>query len=137
MNKIEKRIKLANEAKDLITEFRKEESILGENVLKGISVSEDGSIIYVDDLYEGLEEYDLDCISSIFRAAIEGFGPCGPRFFEAIDMSIADIEYDYKNKKKSREEFINYVGSLYYAQYRCEEIYNRLKEIDEEAEELM
>ena len=137
MNKIEKRIKLANEAKDLIIEYRKEESILGENVLKSISVSEDGSIIYVDDLYEGLEEYDLDCISSIFRADIEGFGPCGPRFFEAIDMSIADIEYDYKNKNKSREEFINYVGSLYYTQYRCEEIYNRLKEIAKEAEELM
>lgn len=137
MNKIEKRIKLANEAKDLIIEYRNEESILGENVLKSISISEDGSIIYVDDIYDGLEEYNLNCISSIFKINMEGFGPCCARFYEAVDMSISDVEYEYKTKNKSREEFINYVGSLYYAQYRCEEIYNRLKEIDKEAEELI
>ena len=38
-------------------------------------------------------------------------------------------ESNYKNKG-SKEEFINYVGSLYYAKYRCEEIYNRLQDIE-------
>ena len=50
---------------------------------------------------------------------------------EEIDFRIDDIEDDYKNKRK--EEFLNYVGHLYYAKYRCIEIYDRLQGIEDEA----
>ena len=66
MTNLEKRLKLANEAKDLIIEFRAEESRLGENVLEKISISEDGSTIYVTETYDGEKEYVLEEISEIF-----------------------------------------------------------------------
>ena len=60
---------------------------------------------------------------------------CSPSFYECLDHTKAELEYDYK--KKSKDEFINYVGKLYYAEYRCEEIYKRLQEIEDEASELL
>ena len=135
MTKLEKRLKLANEAKNLIIEFRNEESRLGENVLEDISISEDGSIIYVTDMYDGDEEYALEEISSIFTAEMRGWGPCSAQLCEAIDMAKAEVEYEYKNMKK--DDYIQYVGGLFYMEQRCEEIYVRLKEREKEAEGLI
>ena len=135
MTNLEKRLKLANEAKDLIIEFRNEEARLGENVLEKISVSEDGSIIYVTDTYKGEEEYALEEISSIFTTEMRGWGPCSAQLCEAIDMAKAEVEYEYKNMKK--DDYIQYVGGLFYMEQRCEEIYVRLKEIEKEAEGLI
>ena len=135
MTKLEKRLKLANEAKNLIIEFRNEESRLGENVLEDISISEDGSIIYVTDMYDGDEEYALEEISSIFTAEMRGWGPCSAQLCEAIDMAKAEVEYEYKNMKK--DDYIQYVGGLFYIEQRFEEIYVRLKEIEKEAEGLI
>ena len=47
---------------------------------------------------------------------------------EDINFIIDDIENDYK--EKSKEEFIKYVGNIYYTKYRCQEIYERLQEIE-------
>lgn len=74
MTNLEKRLKLANEAKDLIIEFRAEESRLGENVLEKISVSEDGSSIYVTETYDGEKEYALEEISEMFITEMRGWG---------------------------------------------------------------
>ena len=60
---------------------------------------------------------------------------CSPSFYECLD-NIKD-ELGSKYKKKSKDEFINYVGKLYYAEYRCSEIYERLKDIENEASELL
>ena len=46
---------------------------------------------------------------------------CSPSFYECLD-NIKD-ELGSKYKKKSKDEFISYVGKLYYAEYRCAEIY--------------
>ena len=51
-----------------------------------------------------------------------------------MGLALANLEYDFK--KFSKEEFKEYVGNLKYAEYRCEEIYKRLEEIEEEASEL-
>lgn len=74
MTNLEKRLKLANEAKDLIIEFRAEESRLGENVLEKISVSEYGSSIYVTETYDGEKEYALEEISEMFITEMRGWG---------------------------------------------------------------
>ena len=52
-------------------------------------------------------------------------------------MKIEEI-IKFKNEinKYSKEEFKEYVGSLKYTEYRCEEIYQRLEEIEKEALEL-
>ena len=134
MRKLEKRMKLANEAVELIKEFREEAGILGHNPLKSVTIQEDGEIIEVDDEFEGVEEYCLTDISSVFSTEMRGWGPCSAGFYEAMDLALDDLEDVFK--KSSKEEFKEYVGNLKYAEYRCEEIYKRLEEIEEEASEL-
>ena len=65
---------------------------------------------------------------------MRGYGPCTAGFYEAVSLAEADLEYDFK--RYSKEEFKEYVGNLKYAEYRCEAIYERLEEIEKEAEEL-
>ena len=134
MNRLEKLMKLANEAVELIKEFREEAAILGTNPLRAISIKSDGEIIEVDDEFEGVKDYSIYKISSIFELEMRGYGPCTAGFYEAVSLAEADLEYDFK--RYSKEEFKEYVGNLKYAEYRCEAIYERLEEIEKEAEEL-
>lgn len=134
MTNLDKKLKLANEAKELIIEFREEVARLGENSLEKISVSEDGSTIYVTDRYEGDEEYSLEGISEIFTTEMRGWGPCSAQLCEAISMAQSEAESEYKRMTKA--EYIQYVGGLYYMEQRCEEIYVRLEEIEKEVQEL-
>ena len=130
---LEKQMKLANEAVELIKEFREEAAILGTNPLKAISIKENGEVIEVDDEFEGIKEYSLSEISSIFQAEMIGWGPCSAGFYEAISLAEADLEYDFK--RYSKEEFKEYAGNLKYAEFRCEAIYERLEEIEKEVSE--
>lgn len=134
MKNLEKRLKLANEAKNLIIEYREEVARLGENSLEKISVSEDGTIIYVTDRYEGDEEYLLEGISEIFTAEMRGWGTCSALLCETISLLQSDIEIKYK--RMTKDEYIQYVGGLYYMEQRCEEIYVRLEEIEKEVQNL-
>lgn len=134
MNRLEKLMKLANEAVELIKEFREEAAILGTNPLRAISIKNDGEIIEVDDEFEGIKEYSLDKISSIFELEMRGYGPYTAGFYEAVSLAEADLEYDFK--RYSKEEFKEYVGNLKYAEYRCEAIYERLEKIEKEVEDL-
>ena len=134
MSKLEQRMKLAKEATGLIEEFRGEAGTLGHNPLRSVSIKEDGEIIEVDDEFDGVIEYSLTDISSIFILEMRGWGPCSAGFYEAISLAEADLEYDFK--RLSKTEFKEYVGNLKYAEYRCEEIYKRLEEIEKEAEAL-
>ena len=110
---IESRLKLANEAVELIHEFEEIVSEIGISIMREVSINEEKLTI------------------KVYRSIIDGCGPCGGIFEEEIDFRIDDIEDDYKNK--SKEEFLNYVGHLYYAKYRCIEIYDRLQDIEDEA----
>ena len=127
MSKLEQRMKLAKEAAGLIEEFRGEAGTLGHNPLRSVSIKEDGEIIEVDDEFDGVIEYSLTDISSIFTLEMRGWGPCSAGFYEAIEDEF---------KSLSKTEFKEYVGNLKYAEYRCEEIYKRLEEIEREALEL-
>ena len=134
MTNLQKRLKLANEAKELIVEFRNEESRIAEITLEEISISEDGFTIYVEDDINGKMQYELTEISSIFSSEMRGWGPCSASFYESVSIAQSDAGDEYNNMEK--EEFIQYVGGLYYMEYRCEEIYKRLEEIESEAADL-
>ena len=103
MSKLEKIMKLANEAVELIKEFREEAAILGCNPLKSVTIQEDGEIIEVDDEFEGVKEYFLTDISSVFTVEMRGWGPCSSGFYEEIELRLSELEYDFK--KYSKEEF--------------------------------
>lgn len=56
---------------------------------------------------------------------VEGFGPCGSGFYEAIASAKNSLDYEFKNMDK--KEFIKYAGMICYIKPRCEDIYERLK----------
>lgn len=134
MSNATKRIELANEAIELIKEFRNEEAKLGMEMLISVKASEDGKIIIVNNDLEGETEWELSEISSEFARDMEGFAMFGAGLYEEIDELVSGFQYKYGEMDK--EEFIQYVGNIYYIKYRCEEIYNRLKEIEKESEQL-
>lgn len=134
MSNATKRIELANEAIELIKEFRNEEAKLGMEMLISVKASENGKIIIVNNDLEGETEWELSEISSEFARDMEGFAMFGACLYEEIDELVSSFQYKYGEMDK--EEFIQYVGNIYYIKYRCEEIYNRLKEIEKEAEQL-
>ena len=131
MSKLEQRMKLAKEAAGLIEEFRGEAGTLGHNPLRSVSIKEDGEIIEVDDEFDGVIEYSLTEISSVFALEMRGWGPCPAGFYEAMEAALNSLESDFKRYSKE------YVGDLKYTEYRCEEIYKRLEEIECEASKLM
>lgn len=135
MENLKKQMKLAKEAVELIKEFREIASVLGDNFLKSIKIKDDGLTIEVDEEYEGVKDYLLTDISSIFLIEMRGWGPCSAGFYEAISLAESELEYDFK--KYSKEKFKEYVGNLKYAEYRCEEIYLRLEAIEKEASEII
>ena len=136
MTNEEKMIELSNEAKNLIMEFYEDQMVLcgGDNVLEYIKSTEDGRQITVRERDCENTEYDLPCIASTLRYTLRGIGPCGSGFYEALDYAKSEVEDEYKNMDK--DEYIQYVGSLYYLGERAEEIYARLQEIEKEAEEI-
>ena len=127
---IERRLKLANEAVELIHEFEEIVGKIGFSIMREVSINEEKLTIKAIDPNDNDLELELYEVATVYRSIIDGCGPCGG-IFEEIDFRIDDIEDDYKNK--SKEELLNYVGHLYYAKYRCIEIYDRLQDIEDEA----
>lgn len=129
----EKLKSLAEEAASLIKEFD-EVDILSEDLFNEVNVKENGVAISVDDVFEGKAEYPLTKVSSVFDMCMRGWGPEPAGFYDALE----EAKYELKDciEKCSKEEFKKYAGDLAYAEYRCESIYERLKEIEEEAERM-
>ena len=125
---IERRLKLANEAVELIHEFEELIGHIGYSRLRDASINEYELTIVAIDPNNNILELELYEVASVYRHFIDGYGPCGGIFEEDINFIIDDIENDYK--EKSKEEFIKYVGNIYYTKYRCQEIYERLQEIE-------
>ena len=125
---IERRLKLANEAVELIHEFEELIGHIGYSRLRDASINEYELTIVAIDPNNNILELELYEVASVYRHFIDGYGPCGGIFEEDINFIIDDIENDYK--EKSKEEFIKYVGNTYYTKYRCQEIYERLQEIE-------
>ena len=127
-----KMIELAEEAVELIKNFRRETIVLcGENILEDVAIKineEDDLIlvsIIVKNKYEEKEEYMLSEISDVFNAEYnypEGLS-------EGFDLERSLVDKD----KMTRNEFLKFMGDLYYAELRCNEIYERLQEIENKA----
>lgn len=139
MSKLEQKIKLVEltkEAVKLIKEFIELEALLGECAYGNIRRNRSGSKIIVEDyIYWEKVEFELNEVSSIFRDEIEGFGPCGNGFYEAIELAKDNLDKEFENMDK--KEFIKYAGTICYIKPRCKEIYRRLEEIEREASKLM
>lgn len=129
-----KKIEIARKSVDLIREFFSLEAILGENLCRGIEINKEMASIIINDLYEGVLEYDVEKAAIAFEERINGWGPCSSGFYDAIEGEKNC--FDDKFSELSKDEFINYVGSIYYTEYRCEEIVKELKELAKEYKKL-
>lgn len=129
-----KKIEIARKSVDLIREFFSLEAILGENLCRGIEINKETASIIINDLYEGVLEYDVEKAAIAFEERINGWGRCSSGFYDAIEEEKNC--FDYKFSELSKDEFINYVGSIYYTEYRCEEIVKELKELAKEYKKL-
>ena len=134
MNRAEKLKKLGVETVKLIKEFREEACMLGENPLEDVYLDETNDIVIIENASKEIVEYSLSEISYIFADGLDGFNSCGNKFNEGLDLAMSEAEYEYDRLTKS--DFANYIGSIIYAQYRCEEIYRRIIEIEKETRSL-
>ncbi|EGT3616479.1 hypothetical protein FHH43_09590 [Clostridium perfringens] len=130
MRDFEKREILAKEASSLIKEFRDESQIFGEKSFKNIKIRDDFNMIIIEDICDGIIEVNLNEVSKVFKEEIEEIGPYGVHFYNAL--------YELREETTSRFEemdkdlFMEQIGKTYYVQHKCEEIYDRLKEIEKE-----
>lgn len=129
-----KKIEIARKSVDLIREFFSLEAILGENLCRWIEINKETASIIINDLYEGVLEYDVEKAAIAFEERINGWGPCSSGFYD--DIEGEKNCFDDKFSELSKDEFINYVGSIYYTEYRCEEIVKELKELAKEYKKL-
>lgn len=136
MNNIDKIKELVKEAKELVEEFSNESCSIGEPTVTEVHISEDGLSLIVElNFYNTEMEYGITEVSSIFAEEMEGFGPCPAGFYEGFELAVNEIDSQFNSMNK--KEFVEYVGELYYAKYRCEAIYKRLEAIEREAVKLI
>lgn len=136
MNNIDKIKELVKEAKELVEEFSNESCSIGEPTVTEVHISEDGLSLIVElNFYNTEMEYGITEVSSIFAEEMEGFGPCPAGFYEGFQLATNEIDSEFRRMNK--KQFVEYVGELYYAKYRCEAIYERLEAIERKVAKLM
>lgn len=134
MRDFEKRKILAKEAVSLIKEFRDESKIFGEKSFKNIKIKDDFNMIIIDDTCDGIIEVNLNEVSKIFKEEIEDIGPYGVHFYNALEELREETTNRFEELDKNL--FMEQIGKTYYVQHKCEDIYERLKEIEKEFCEL-
>lgn len=119
---------LASEATMLIKDVIENAAFLEDNFFKSIEISEDQLTILLKDKNNNCLEYSLSEVSCIFTDEIQGLWEVEGNIFDYFEF--VKEKNNEKYKELNKEEFVNYVGRLYYLQYRCEEVFRRLREIE-------
>ena len=133
MDKLNQRKKLVDEVITLIREFEGIAVDIRETRIKELSIADDYSKISYELDGEKII-FGLDQISKLYQAEFEGVNGLEPTFIELVEAIKQDVRYNFP--KMQKEDFIHYVGNIYYADFRGKEIYDRLREIDEEAKSI-
>ncbi|MGL4450884.1 MAG: hypothetical protein ACRCTZ_06795 [Sarcina sp.] len=127
MDTLDKRKKLVDEAISLIREFEGISVDIRETRIEELSLDDEYTKISYELEGEKLE-FPLTQISHIYEIEFEGLGELSPTFPELVSAVKQNIENNFN--EMSKDDFIHFVGNIYYADLRCREIYKRLKEIE-------
>lgn len=130
MDTLDKRKKLVDEAISLIREFEGISVDIRETRIKELSLDDEYTKISYELEGEKLI-FPLTKISHIYEIEFEGLGELSPTFPELVSAVKQNIESNFN--EMSKEDFIHFVGNIYYADLRCREIYKQLKEIEKKA----
>lgn len=114
---VELTINLINEYEELASEFRDSiESIEADGIYENIQIIDKN----------GEEEFNLSEISYYYEEEQE-LGLLN----KTIRARLNNEEIREQFEEMNKDEFINYIGLLYYSNYRCSEIYDELKAVEE------
>lgn len=132
MTIINKQLELANEARDLILEFMREENTVHDNDLqyKRVEVNQNGSVISVFEDEEEKSDYNITDISFLMSRLYD------ERFVFHTFIQLVKEKTDENYRHMSKSKFIHDMGNLHYVERRCEEIFERLEEIEDEASKI-
>ena len=127
-----KTLQLANEARDLIIEFMREENTVHDNDLqyKKVEVNQDGTVISVFEDDEERSDYNITDISFSMSRLYDQ----REVFKTFIEIAKKKTNKNYKNM--SKQDFIQSMGNLHYVERRCKEIFERLEEIEDEVNQI-
>lgn len=127
MDIVDERKNLIDNVISLIREFEGISVDIRETRIKELSIEEDYTSISYELEGEKLT-FPLTQISHIYEIEFEGLGDLAPTFPELVASAKQNIEENFN--QMSKEDFIHFVGNIYYADLRCREIYKELKEIE-------
>ena len=127
MDIVDERKNLIDEVISLIREFEGISVDIRETRIKELSIADDYTSISYELEGEKLI-FPLTQISHIYEIEFEGLGDLAPTFPELVSSVKKNIEVNFN--EMSKEDFIYFVGNIYYADLRCREIYKELKEIE-------
>lgn len=130
MDTLDKRKRLVDEAISLIREFEGISVDIRETRIEELSLDDEYTKISYELEGEKLV-FPLTQISHIYEIEFEGLGDLPPTFPELVSAVKQNIEVNFN--EMSKEDFIHFVGNIYYADLRCREIYKQLKEIEQKA----
>lgn len=132
MSKNVKKLMLANEARDLLLEFMREENSIHDTDLqyKRVDVNQDGTVISIFEDDEEKSDYNITDIS----LSISNLYDQREIFKTFIEMTKEKTDKNYENM--SKENFVRAMGNLHYTERRCRKIFERLVEIEIEANQI-
>ena len=136
MANLRRKKQLANKIMKLFKEYTDCISVFGGSKYVSLKLDDTYDVIIAVDEDGDKEEHTIGELSTQISRDLNGFGPCSGVFYE--DLGLCKDEYELRNKYEevSKKEFIEYVGKLHYAEFRCPEICEELEEIEDEYNEL-
>lgn len=135
MRSLAKRRKLANEALKLIEEFEGVVKYIRKSEKKDFKVSDDyRELSYIEGDMEVAYSHYLDNISEIYSREVDG----RERRVRSLKDKVYEVKKFVNNKEGLDERYVNnLMTTIDDAIERCEEIYDRLKQIELEATYVM
>ncbi|MGL4762072.1 MAG: hypothetical protein ACRC6T_00125 [Sarcina sp.] len=135
MRNLGKRKKLAKEALGLITEFENVVSYIRKSEMKDFKLSDDyRELSYIEGDMEVAYSHYLDNISEIYSREIED----SDRKVKSLRDRVCELKNFINHKDGLNDEYIaSLLKTIDNATERCEEIYDRLKQLELDATYVM
>ena len=134
MRNLTKRKKLANESLELVKEFESLAKHIRKSEKSKFKISNDyRELSYIEGEMEVAYSHYLDNISEIYSSEVDG----GELRVKDLEDEIYEAKKVINQENNNKKEILKLIDNIDDIHKRCEEIYNRLKQIELEATYVM
>ena len=134
MRNLTKRKKLANESLELVKEFESLAKHIRKSEKSKFKISNDyRELSYIEGEMEVAYSHYLDNISEIYSSEVDG----GELRVKDLEDEIYEAKKVINQENNNKKEILKLIDNIDDIHNRCEEIYNRLKQIELEATYVM